>query len=371
MKPEDIQKLRVAVIGGGYAGATAGLALSRIGADVTVYEQAKEVKEVGAGIGLRPAVIKLFRRLGIYDEIAAVTTASPAHDIYSAQGELIHSEAWPHLDDDGEDNSTRFIHRGDFIEVLTRLLPEGVLQLDHRLTEIVDNGDTAAVTFDSGEQVTADLVVGADGIRSKVRRLFSDNEPVPARSHAYRAVIDGEDAEGLLTDDHFRSYIDRETGAMIYFLPLRHRNQVSFDITVPSEDTSWNPQVTKEDLLRSVEGFDERLVRIVEKLDMSAVNARSAHDIEPVDVWNSRSIALIGDAAHAMLHHHGQGANSAVLDGAVLADMLVEHESVAEALDAYTAARKAPTQALQRISRAGWDPNALDTAFPEKDEIDY
>lgn len=374
MKAEELKNLTIAIVGGGYAGATAALALHQIGAQVTVYEQAKEIHEVGAGIGLRPAVIKLFRKLGIYDDIAAVTTASPAHDIYSAQGELIHSEAWPHLNDDGEDNSTRFIHRGDFIDVLTGLLPEGMLKLNHKAEEIVDHGDTATVKFTNGEEITADIVVGADGIRSKVRRLFSDHEPVPAHAHAYRIVIDGEDAEGLLTDDNFRVYIDKETNNIIYFLPLRHRGkngQVSFDITVPSDDTSWNPQVTKEQMLESVKDFDERLVRIVEKLDMDQVNARSAHDIDPVDVWNSKAVVLIGDAAHAMLHHHGQGANSAVLDGAVLADKLVEKDTVAEALDAYTAERKEPTQALQRLSRAGWDTEALDTAFPEKEEIDY
>lgn len=371
MKAEELTNLDIAIIGGGYAGATAALALHQIGANVTVYEQAKEIHEVGAGIGLRPAVIKLFRKLGIFDEIAAVTTPSNTHDIYDAKGTLIHSEAWPHLDSDGDANNTRFIHRGDFIETLTRLLPEGVLQLDHKVSDLTDNGDSATVRFTDGKEITADIVVGADGIRSRVRRLFSDNEPVPAHAHAYRAVIDGDQAEGLMTDDSFRMYIDKETGGMIYFLPLLHRNQVSFDITVPSDDTSWNPQITKEQLLDSVKNFDERLIRIVEKLDMAEVNARSAHDIDPVDMWNSDSVVLIGDAAHAMLHHQGQGANSAVLDGGILADCLVAEDTVADALNKYTELRKEPTQALQKISRASWDPNQITTAFPEKEAIDY
>lgn len=374
MKAEELKNLTIAIVGGGYAGATAALALHQIGARVTVYEQAKEIHEVGAGIGLRPAVINLFQRLGIYDDIAAVTTPSDAHDIFDAKGTLIHSEAWPHISEDGPDNRTRFIHRGDFIDVLTGLLPEGMLKLDHKAAEIIDNGDSATVRFTNGTEVTADIVVGADGIRSKVRTLFSDHQPVPARAHAYRIVIDGEDAEGLLTDDNFRVYIDKETNNIIYFLPLRHRGkngQVSFDITVVNDDTSWNPTVTREQILHDLRNFDERLIRIVEKMGMDRLNCRSAHDIDPVEVWNSASVVLIGDAAHAMLHHQGQGANSAVLDGAVLADQLVAQDTVAEALDAYTAERKEPTQALQRISREAWNPNAITTAFPEKDAIDY
>lgn len=372
MKTEELKKLNIAIIGGGYAGATAGLALSRIGANVKVYEQAKEIGEVGAGIGLRPASVKLFKKLGIFDAIAEVTSPSDYFEILDAKGNRITLEEWPFLEEGGEKHHTRMIHRGDFIEVLTQQLPEGVLQLGYKATEIVDNGDTATVRFDNGEQITADMVVGADGINSKVRTLVSENRPVPQGAHAYRAVIDGDLGEGMLIDDNLRLYLDQETGGMIYFLPLRHRNQISFDITVPHPDTTWNPDVSKEEILHSVRNFDERLIRIVEKLDMTKVNTRAAHDLDPVEIWNTDSVVLIGDAAHAMLHHQGQGANSAVLDAGALAEALVGEDTVAAAVAAYTAERKGPVQELQRISRESWNiESAGKTAFPEKDKIDY
>lgn len=375
MKTEDIKNLNIAVIGGGYAGATAGLALSQIGANVKVYEQAKAIGEVGAGIGLRPASVKLFKKLGIFEAIESVTSPSDYFEILDAKGNVIQREEWPHLSEGEEKHYTRMIHRGDFIEVLTNELPEGVLQLGYKTTEVIDNGDNATVKFANGEEITADIVVGADGIKSQVRTLLADNQPVPQGAHAYRAVIDGSLAEGMMTDDNLRLYLDNETGGMIYFLPLRHRGengQVSFDITVPHEDTSWNPEVTKDEILHCVRNFDERLIRIVEKLDMDQVNARSANDIDPVETWNSDSVVLIGDAAHAMLHHQGQGANSAVIDAGALADALVAADSVPAALAAYTAERKGPVQELQRISRESWDnESAGKTAFPEKDKITY
>jgi salicylate hydroxylase len=375
MKAEDIKNLKIGVIGGGYAGATAGLALSQIGADVKVYEQAPASGEVGAGIGLRPASVKLFKKLGIFEDVEKVTSPSEYFEILDAQGNVINREVWPHLEEGEEKHHTRMVHRRDFIDVLTGALPEGVLQYGYRAEEITDNGDSATVKFANGEEETFDILVGADGIKSRVRALWSDSQPVMQHAHAYRAVIDGSLGEGLLVDDNLRLYLDNETGAMIYFLPLRHRGengQISFDITVPHEDTTWNPQVTKEQVLEMCRNFDERLLKIIEKLDWDKVNQRSAADLDPQDKWNSDAIVLIGDAAHAMLHHQGQGANSAVIDAGVLADCLAAADSVPEALAAYTAQRKEPVQELQRISRESWNAeSAGKTAFPEKDKIDY
>src|SRR5699024_2094292 len=117
----------------------------------------------------------------------------------------------------------------------------------------------------------------------------------------------------MATDDNLRLYVD-ERGTMVYFLPLRHRGQVSFDITALSDDDSWAPRVGKDELVAMLGGFDERLVEITRNLDMDAVTSRAVFDIDPVQRWHSDSVVLLGDAAHAMLHHQGQGANQAIQD---------------------------------------------------------
>ena len=207
------------------------------------------------------------------------------------------------------------------------------------------------------------LGVGADGIKSVVRQqLFSDQQPVFAGEHAYRTVIDADDAYGMVVDDNLRMYIGR--GTKVYLLPLRHRGQVSFDVTALCADSTWAPQVTKDDLLATVDGFDERIVNIVRDLDMDTVNVRAVYDIDPVDTWHSDSVALLGDAAHAMLHHQGQGANSAIMDAGGLADALLEAGTVSEALALYQATRKPVTDELQRISRRGWSEGEVDDVFP-------
>ncbi len=219
------------------------------------------------------------------------------------------------------------------------------------------------MTFEDGTSVTADLVVGADGIKSVIReQLFSTQQPVFAHEHAYRVVIPAEGCYGLAQDDNFRMYIGH--GTKVYFLPLRHRGDVSYDVTARAEDPTWAPKRTKDDLLALVDGYDERIVKITQDLDMDKVNVRAVYDIDPVDTWHSESVVLLGDAAHAMCHHQGQGANSAILDAGALADALVKAGSVTEALDIYQSMRKPMTDELQRISRQGWREDEIDDVFP-------
>ncbi|WP_106398867.1 FAD-dependent monooxygenase [Actinocorallia populi] len=361
MQPSDLKNLNIAVIGAGYGGAAAAKALSLLGATVDVYEQASRIREVGAGIGLRPSTMDRFRRWGVIDAITKVSSPSDYFEILTATGGPIMREPWPEIESFGE--RTHLIHRGDFIEALLSVLPEGMVHLGHKLERIEDGGERSVLAFANGATAEADLVVGADGIKSVVRKaLFSDQEPVFSGEHAYRAVIDVDDAHGMVADDNLRMYIGR--GTKVYLLPLRHRGQVSFDITALCPDGTWAPCVTKDDLLKTVEGFDERIVDITRGLDMDAVNCRAVYDIDPVEVWHSGSVVLVGDAAHSMLHHQGQGANSAILDAGALADALAEAGSVKEALALYQAARKPVTDELQRISRQGWTEDEVDDVFP-------
>jgi salicylate hydroxylase len=113
-----------------------------------------------------------------------------------------------------------------------------------------------------------------------------------------------------------------------------------------------------------VQGFDERIVNMTRGLDLDTVSIRAVYDIDPVDNWHTDSVALLGDAAHSMLHHQGQGANSAIEDAGAIADALAQADSVKEALALYQATRKPVTDELQRISRQGWSEDEVNDVFP-------
>lgn len=366
MDINDIKNLKIAIVGGGYGGASVAKALQCVGAEnVHVYEQASALAQVGAGIGLRPPSVELFRRWGTFDAIAAVSSPSEFLEIITGDGTMVLAqEEWPFMHAYEQVNHNRIIHRGDFIDALLGALPEGMVHTGCKLSSIEDHGDTSTLTFENGETATADLVIGADGIRSVVRnQLFSQKEPVFSGEHAYRAVVSIEDAHGLVTDNNPRFYMG-ENGTIAYNLPLRHRGQLSYDITAPSDDDSWAPEITTEYLEKILDGFDERIVQVARELDIAQVTSRSVFDIDPIDSWHTDSVALLGDAAHAMLHHQGQGANSAILDAEGLAQALVAGDSVKDALAIYEADRKPLTDELQRVSRLGWNSGAVESAFP-------
>ena len=120
-----------------------------------------------------------FRKLGIFDAIDRVTTASNFFEILTAQGQRIAMEEWP--EKQAFNASTHFVHRGDFIDALLGVLPEGMVKLDHRLVRLTDNGSTATAIFHNGAEIEADLIVGADGIRSQVAsRALAPGDALPS-----------------------------------------------------------------------------------------------------------------------------------------------------------------------------------------------
>src|SRR3954462_8081043 len=189
----NAKKLRIAIVGGGVGGLTLALALRQRGMAADVYEQAPELTEIGAAVALSANSTRELDRLGLLDQLTAVCT-EPTELIYRGWRDDRRIAAFPVRTDDAY--RKRFgapyfgIHRADLQRILSSALGVAGLHLGHRLTNLVEQGDTISLEFGNGRVVEADLVIGADGVRSMVRTFITGTEEtVYSGTSAFRGIV--------------------------------------------------------------------------------------------------------------------------------------------------------------------------------------
>jgi salicylate hydroxylase len=338
----------VGVVGGGIGGLTAALSLLRAGFDVHVYEQARTLSEVGAGIQISPNASRVLHRLGLAEELAAMGVKPLAwHQrrwddgrtlLRAPLGDAVEAAfGFPHYQ----------MHRADLLSALAGAVPVERVHLNHRLIGVVDHRDHVTAQFANGADVDLDLVVGADGIHSVVRRvLFGAEQPRFTECAAYRGLVP---AERLCE-------LELEVTAQVWMGPGRHfvhyfvqnRQLVNF-VAVVDQDTwtreSWTDRGQVADALAAYDGWHPQVGQILGSVDEIFIWA--LFDRPPLQRWSAGRVTLLGDACHAMLPFMAQGAAQAIEDGATLTACLLESDpaQLAEALRRYEAHR------IPRVSR--------------------
>jgi 6-hydroxynicotinate 3-monooxygenase len=345
------QKMRVAVVGAGLGGLSAAGFLQRASFAVKVYEQAPAFSRIGAGIILSANVTKVLRRLGIEDALIAAGIKSQCYV----------SRAW----DTGEtmyeivfdaDSEQRYggpyvhIHRGDLHAVLERGVALGTIAFDHRLVDLRETGDSIVLIFENGTTAEADIVIGADGIRSKVREFLLGAEPPEfAGAAAYRAIFPAERLNGFKIPDCTKWW-GPDRHCLPYYLTGR-RDEVYAIGVVPTPD--WESDEasvpsTREQYLEAFAGFHVDLQRVLEAVD--GVTLWPIFDRQRNDRWSGGRIVLLGDACHPMRPFMAAGGAMAVEDGAILGRCLARFDNPAEAFRCYEATRIPRVADVQRIS---------------------
>src|SRR5262249_15138517 len=174
-----------AIVGGGIGGLTAAHALRMRGLNVTVFEQANEPREVGAGISIQPNATLLLERMGFTDRFKAIGTPIAGWLMRTSVGEPIDISALP-----ASSVQSFNVHRAEFLKLLADLQPQGTLQLGHRLSQARETSDCVQLTFANGATVEADLAIGADGMRSFLEQQVGlETNPSSEGVQAYRFLI--------------------------------------------------------------------------------------------------------------------------------------------------------------------------------------
>lgn len=341
----------IVIVGGGIGGLFVANALVAQGLSVEVYEQAPALGEVGAGVYITPNCVRQLQRVGLGPAVEKFGAKVGNNSRYfHHDGTLI---APVQVTDSAGWNATYGMHRADLVDMLAKALPAGMVHTGHRCTGFSRQGEVARVTFENGAFAEADVVIGADGIHSALRQyVYPASRAIFSGTIAYRGVVRSElvpewPAESWLMwlgqGKHFLTY------------PLRGGTVINFVGFVPADKEikeSWSTAGDPDALRREFADWDPRIVSLLRQVETTFRSA--LYDRDPLPSWTRGRLTLLGDAAHAMLPHLGQGANQSIEDGMALATILTntDRTTVLAALLAYERLRRERTAKVQSGARA-------------------
>ncbi|KLO12589.1 FAD/NAD(P)-binding domain-containing protein [Schizopora paradoxa] len=361
------KKLRIAIIGGGVCGLVCAVTLMKVGVDVQLYEASAKFGEVGAGVGLGPNAIRVLEQLGLLDEVVAKSDQAkpetrPFH-IASGYGdnELIYD--YPVKPED----VGLGIHRVAFLDAISQFVDLSKTHFNKRCVSLnhSKNKSEIMIQFSDGTSATADVVLGADGVRSVVRTYVTEGAEgytTPGRfvrtsytnTLAYRGLVpDSKVVElGMKTVMNKTPICWVGLDKHIITFPIKGATLINVVAFVtdrskpPSLDPLPQPWVTQhstETLLTTFSDFGADPLTLLGCIE--SPSAWAIHSTHPLlDSYASGRVALMGDAAHAMLPHLGAGAGQGLEDAFVLVKLLSHSETtsanVESVLQAYSMVRR-------------------------------
>ena len=340
----------VAIVGGGIGGLFAANALTAQGIPVSVYEQAPVIGEVGAGVFLTPNSVRHLQRIGLGPAVekwgARVGHESRyfRHDgAPIAPVQVTDSSGW---------NATFGMHRADLVEMLANALPAGTVHTGHQCTGFDQDDNMARVSFANGACFEAEIVIAADGIHSELRPyVFASSRPVFSGSVAYRGLVPHERVPHWPTD-RWQMWLGK--GRHFLAFPVRAGKLINYVGFVPTDEEmkeSWSAPGDPDVLRIAFAGWDPRIHQLLNEVQITFRWA--LYDREPLPIWTKQRLSLLGDAAHPMLPHLGQGANQSIEDGMALATILAcaDRATAPKALLAYERLRRERVAQVQRGAR--------------------
>jgi salicylate hydroxylase len=351
--------MRIAIVGGGLGGLAAALFLRKAGLDATVYEQAAELREVGAGIVVSPNMVRPLGKLGLADQLPAFAVRLEAAWEFRRwkDGRVLFVQP---MGDECErlyGAPCYVAHRADLLDLLQQALPAQSLRMEHRCVEVVQSEREAELTFvdraGRRTRIAADVVVGADGIHSAVQRAVAPK--IDARFSglcAFRCLVPAEKAPATALRPVQTLWLG--PGRHFVHYPIsggRLVNVVAFAPAGTWRTESWTADGEISDFIAEFEGWDDRVRQLI--TSASSTKRWAVYDRDPLERWTIGRITLLGDAAHAMLPFFAQGAAQAIEDAAVLADCLrcADAASVPQALQRYEEIRRPRASQIQVMSR--------------------
>lgn len=332
--------MRAIVVGGGIGGLASAIGLLRAGWDVEVFERAPEFTEVGAGISLWQNGLVALDALGIGEPVRALGSFDGSGGMRDHRGRwLAHTGAGERT---GVAASMLILHRAELQQALLDAVPPEVLRPGVTVHSVRLDG----VVRHSGGESTADVVVGADGLRSAVRAaVWPDAEqPRYAGQTAWRIVLDR--PADVPHEGHETWVPSGEFG----LIPMTGDRLYCY-AAAPADEGGGTPGAELAELRELAAGWPDPIPQVLAAAVPEQVLRNDVYDLPRLDGYVRGRVALLGDAAHAMRPYLGQGANQALEDAATLAAVLTGTADVPAGLARYDRLRRPRSQRIAARSR--------------------
>lgn len=346
--------MRVVIVGAGLGGIALALTLRRQGIDYVVLEQATELAEVGAGIQLSSNGVRVLDYLGVASALEAYAVEPGAHVFRDWQSgeELLRLPLCPQVRE-AFGQPYYHAHRADLLGALVTELDGENLHLGCRVVGVTTEPGGAAVELEDGSVERGDVVAAADGIHSLVRdQLFSPVAPVASGYAAWRGLIPGAEAERLGIERHSYIWLGPGRSMVLYYVSAGERvNWIGITPSVEATKESWTARGTRKAALADYDGWHPQIAGLIAATEEPFVT--QLFDREALAGWVAGRAVLLGDAAHAMLPYHAQGAVQSLEDAWVLGRCLaLGRADIDAALWRYEELRRARATEVQAQSRA-------------------
>ncbi len=346
----ELQDQKIIVVGAGIGGLTAALALRARGADVTVFEQAEAITEVGAGLQISPNGRVVLKALGLdaaFDQVSVQAQSVVLRD-YRRAAEVLRLDLAKYA----AEQVFSFVHRADLIDVLASAVrAAGVHVRLLQKVERVENGPRPVLHLANGAHVQADLIIGADGLHSPTRAALNGvDAPFFTGQVAWRAIVP--------------NTVNLPNEANVFMGPGRHlvcyplRGGSVVNIVAVQEKAEWAAEGwhhadDPENLRRAFAGFQGVAQTLLDQVEDVRQWGLFRHPV--AEVWQHGRLAILGDAAHPTLPFMAQGANMAFEDAWVLADSLARQPDIETGLSQYQARRhQRASQVIEAANGNAW-----------------
>lgn len=352
-------KLDIGIAGGGIGGLCAAIALRRTGHKVTIYEQAEKWMRVGADVNLTPNVVRALDGLG--GELGVRIRRDGAQPTYRISREWDTGLETSRLgmgniaeEQYGAPQVT--IHRADLLEAMATAIPRRAIRFAKKVSSVDLEDHQVRVEFYDGESVRHDVLVGADGIHSRVRAaLFGEEYPRFTGVVSYRSVVPTEKVRDVPEIEAFTKWWGPTPDSQIVTFPLNQGRETFVFATTGQPDwteESWTSPGNVDELRAVYRDFHPDARKLLDACE--SVMKSALYEREPLERWGIGGITLLGDACHPMLPFMAQGAGMAIEDAVVLGRVLgnlESHGDIDAALRRYEHARSDRTARIQIGSR--------------------